>query len=112
MAAHAHEQYQLEDVIEMPGFKPSHEVKAMLDDADVFCCRRLPARMAIAEGIPVADGGDGGRIPVVSTARYSELRYGKSGWLVPENDAQALAARLAEFSRIDHDTLESVITRP
>ncbi|KSB82160.1 hypothetical protein LFZ30_09685, partial [Salmonella enterica subsp. enterica serovar Moscow str. SA20061414] len=30
------EQYQLEDVIEMPGFKPSHEVKAMLDDADVF----------------------------------------------------------------------------
>ncbi|MEA7520314.1 hypothetical protein ONQ60_27580, partial [Salmonella enterica subsp. enterica serovar Virginia] len=34
-----------------------------------------------------------------------------SGWLVPENDAQALAARLAEFSRIDHDTLESVITR-
>ncbi|MDI4751544.1 glycosyltransferase, partial [Salmonella enterica subsp. enterica serovar Anatum] len=30
------EQYQLEDVVEMPGFKPSHEVKAMLDDADVF----------------------------------------------------------------------------
>lgn len=41
------EQYQLEDVIEMPGFKPSHEVKAMLDDADVFYCRRLPVRMAI-----------------------------------------------------------------
>lgn len=41
------EQYQLEDVIEMSGFKPSHEVKAMLDDADVFCCRRLPVRMAI-----------------------------------------------------------------
>ncbi|EGQ4825456.1 colanic acid biosynthesis glycosyltransferase WcaL, partial [Salmonella enterica subsp. enterica serovar Montevideo] len=32
-------------------------------------------------------------------------------WLVPEHDTQALAARLAEFSRIDHDTLESVITR-
>ncbi|MGK4733894.1 glycosyltransferase, partial [Salmonella enterica] len=30
------EQYQLQDVIEMPGFKPSHEEKAMLDDADVL----------------------------------------------------------------------------
>jgi colanic acid/amylovoran biosynthesis glycosyltransferase len=32
------EQYELEGYVEMPGFKPSHEVKAMLDEADVFCC--------------------------------------------------------------------------
>jgi colanic acid/amylovoran biosynthesis glycosyltransferase len=30
------EQYQLEDYVDMPGFKPSHEVKVMLDEADVF----------------------------------------------------------------------------
>ena len=33
------EQYQLDDVIEMPGFKPSHQVKEMLEQADVFLLR-------------------------------------------------------------------------
>ncbi|WP_235786558.1 glycosyltransferase, partial [Salmonella enterica] len=109
------EQYQLEDVIEMPGFKPSHEVKAMLDDADVFLSAvdyRYGWRYGRYSGS--ADGGDGVGIPVVSTVHSGipELvEAGKSGWLVPEHDTQALAARLAEFSRIDHDTLESVITR-
>ncbi|EEE1466301.1 colanic acid biosynthesis glycosyltransferase WcaL, partial [Salmonella enterica subsp. enterica serovar Kentucky] len=109
------EQYQLEDVIEMPGFKPSHEVKAMLDDADVFLLPSITGTDGDMEGIPVAlmEAMAVG-IPVVSTVHSGipELvEAGKSGWLVPENDAQALAARLAEFSRIDHDTLESVITR-
>lgn len=109
------EQYQLEDVIEMPGFKPSHEVKAMLDDADVFLLPSITGTDGDMEGIPVAlmEAMAVG-IPVVSTVHSGipELvEAGKSGWLVPENDAQALAARLAEFSRIDHDTLGSVITR-
>ncbi|ECY3258123.1 glycosyltransferase, partial [Salmonella enterica subsp. enterica serovar Alachua] len=109
------EQYQLEDVVEMPGFKPSHEVKAMLDDADVFLLPSITGTDGDMEGIPVAlmEAMAVG-IPVVSTVHSGipELvEAGKSGWLVPENDAQALAARLAEFSRIDHDTLESVITR-
>ncbi|VDZ78112.1 glycosyltransferase [Salmonella bongori] len=39
------------------------------------------------------------------------VEAGKSGWLVPENDAQALAARLEIFSRIDHDTLKPVVQR-
>jgi colanic acid/amylovoran biosynthesis glycosyltransferase len=46
------EQYQLDDVIHMPGFKPSHEVKAMLDEADLFYCRRSPVWMAIWKGFP------------------------------------------------------------
>ncbi len=45
----------------MPGFKPSHEVKAMLDDADVF----LPPSVTGADGdirySGGADGSDGGR---------------------------------------------------
>ncbi|MBF3355155.1 glycosyltransferase, partial [Leptospira borgpetersenii serovar Hardjo-bovis] len=66
-------------------------------------------------GMPVVvmDGMAGG-IPVVSTVHSGIPELGeavKPGWLVPENDAQALAARLAEFSRIDDDTLGSVITR-
>ncbi|STI33641.1 putative colanic acid biosynthesis glycosyltransferase [Escherichia coli] len=45
------EQYQLEDVVEMPGFKPSHEVKAMLDDADVFLLPSVTGADGDMEGI-------------------------------------------------------------
>ncbi|MCY0604019.1 glycosyltransferase, partial [Klebsiella pneumoniae] len=48
------EQYQLEDVLEMPGFKPSHEVKAMLDDADVFLLPSVTGADVDMEGIQVA----------------------------------------------------------
>ncbi|MGS9092364.1 glycosyltransferase, partial [Salmonella enterica subsp. enterica serovar Infantis] len=87
------------------------EVKAMLDDADVFLLPSIPGTDGDMEGIPVAlmEAMAVG-IPVGSTVHSGipELvEAGKSGWLVPEKDAQALAARLAEFSWIDHDTLES-----
>lgn len=109
------EQYQLDEVIEMPGFKPSHEVKAMLDKADVFLLPSITGADGDMEGIPVAlmEAMAVG-IPVVSTVHSGipELvDAGKSGWLVPENDAPALAARLAAFSRIDHQTLEPVVQR-
>lgn len=55
------EQYQLEDVIEMPGFKPSHEVKAMLDDADVFAAVDYRYGWRYGRYSGSADGGDGGR---------------------------------------------------
>ena len=38
----------------MPGFKPSHEVKAMLDDADVFLLPSVTGADSDMEGIPVA----------------------------------------------------------
>lgn len=67
------------------------------------------------EGIPVAlmEAMAVG-IPVVSTVHSGipELvDAGKSGWLVPENDARALAQQLVSFSQIDHRTLEPVIQR-
>ncbi|EGD7457830.1 colanic acid biosynthesis glycosyltransferase WcaL, partial [Shigella flexneri] len=88
------EQYQLEDVVEMPGFKPSHEVKEMLDDADVFLLPSVTGADGDMEGIPVAlmEAMAVG-IPVVSTLHSGipELvEADKSGWLLPENDARAL----------------------
>ena len=109
------EQYQLEDVVEMPGFKPSHEVKVMLDDADVFLLPSVTGADGDMEGIPVAlmEAMAVG-IPVVSTLHSGipELvEADKSGWLVPENDARALAQRLAAFSQLDTDELAPVIKR-
>ncbi|MEC9696054.1 colanic acid biosynthesis glycosyltransferase WcaL [Escherichia marmotae] len=109
------EQYQLEDVVEMPGFKPSHEVKAMLDDADVFLLPSVTGADGDMEGIPVAlmEAMAVG-IPVVSTLHSGipELvEADKSGWLVPENDARALAQRLAAFSQLDVDKLAPVVKR-
>ncbi|EOT9663181.1 colanic acid biosynthesis glycosyltransferase WcaL [Escherichia coli] len=109
------EQYQLEDVVEMPGFKPSHEVKAMLDDADVFLLPSVTGADGDMEGIPVAlmEAMAVG-IPVVSTLHSGipELvEADKSGWLVPENDARALAQRLAAFSQLDTDELAPAVKR-
>ena len=109
------EQYQLEDVVEMPGFKPSHEVKAMLDNADVFLLPSVTGADGDMEGIPVAlmEAMAVG-IPVVSTLHSGipELvEADKSGWLVPENDARALAQRLAAFSQLDSDELAPVVKR-
>lgn len=109
------EQYQLEDVVEMPGFKPSHEVKAILDDADVFLLPSVTGADGDMEGIPVAlmEAMAVG-IPLVSTLHSGipELvEADKSGWLVPENDARALAQRLAAFSQLDTDELAPVIKR-
>ncbi|HFV9243174.1 TPA: colanic acid biosynthesis glycosyltransferase WcaL [Enterobacter bugandensis] len=107
------EQYQLDDVVEMPGFKPSHEVKAMLDEADVFLLPSVTGADGDMEGIPVAlmEAMAVG-IPVVSTLHSGIpelIKSDHSGWLVPENNAMALADRLAAFSDIDQQVLEPVL---
>lgn len=109
------EQFQLEDVIEMPGFKPSHEVKAMLDEADVFLLPSITGADGDMEGIPVAlmEAMAVG-IPVVSTVHSGIpelIDAGHSGWLVPENDAEALAQRLASFGVMEKTDLAPVVTR-
>ncbi|MCS2154930.1 colanic acid biosynthesis glycosyltransferase WcaL [Scandinavium goeteborgense] len=109
------EQYQLEDVIEMPGFKPSHEVKAMLDEADVFLLPSITGADGDMEGIPVAlmEAMAVG-IPVVSTVHSGIpelIDAGESGWLVPENDAASLADRLSAFGGFDQQALQPVVTK-
>lgn len=107
------EQYQLEGFVEMPGFKPSHEVKAMLDEADVFLLPSVTGADGDMEGIPVAlmEAMAVG-IPVVSTVHSGIpelIEPGHSGWLVPENNALALADRLAAFSHIEQQELAPVL---
>lgn len=107
------EQYQLDSHVEMPGFKPSHEVKAMLDEADLFLLPSITGTDGDMEGIPVAlmEAMAVG-IPVVSTVHSGIpelIEPGHSGWLVAENDALALADQLAAFGDIDNDTLTPVV---
>ncbi|ADO47906.1 colanic acid biosynthesis glycosyltransferase WcaL [[Enterobacter] lignolyticus] len=109
------EQYQLEEVVEMPGFRPSHEVKAMLEAADVFLLPSITGADGDMEGIPVAlmEAMAVG-IPVVST-RHSGIPElidsGVSGWLVAESDAAALARQLSELSTADVSGLGPVVQR-
>ncbi|MGS9064510.1 glycosyltransferase, partial [Salmonella enterica subsp. enterica serovar Infantis] len=76
-----------------PGVNPSHEVQALLEDADVVVLPSLTGPDGDREGIPVAllEAMAVG-IPVVSTVHRGIpdlVEAGKSGWLVPDNDAQA-----------------------
>ena len=109
------EQYQLEDRVEMSGFKPSHEVKAMLDDADVFLLPSITGADGDMEGIPVAlmEAMAVG-IPVLSTVHSGIpelIDSGHSGWLVDENDARALAEKLRVLGRMDEQSLQPVLAR-
>lgn len=109
------EQHQLEEKVEMCGFRPGHEVKAMLDDADVFLLPSITGADGDMEGIPVAlmEAMAVG-IPVVSTLHSGIpelIDNGASGWLVAENDAAALASRLVAFRTLDEETLASVLHR-
>jgi len=109
------EQYQLDDVVEMSGFRPSHEVKAMLETADVFLLPSITGADGDMEGIPVAlmEAMAVG-LPVVST-RHSGIPElidsGESGWLVAENDAAALARQLGELSTASASGLGPVVQR-
>lgn len=109
------EQYQLEDRVEMPGFKASHEVKALLDEADVFLQPSVTGSNGDMEGIPVAlmEAMAVG-IPVLSTVHSGIpelIDSGHSGWLVAENDAQALADKLRTLGQMDTQTLLPVLQR-
>ena len=99
----------------MPGFKPSHEVKAMLDDADVFLLPSVTGADGDMEGIPVAlmEAMAVG-IPVLSTVHSGIpelIDSGHSGWLVAENDPKALADKLRALGHMDQQSLQPVLAR-
>ena len=108
------EQNQLDDVVFMPGFKPNHEVKAMLDQADLFLLPSVTGEDGDMEGIPVAlmEAMAVG-IPVVSTVHSGIpelIDAGESGWLVPEYDAVALADQLQAFASVEEEQLRPMLT--
>lgn len=109
------EQLQLEDVVFMPGFKPSHEVKAMLDQADLFLLPSVTGEDGDMEGIPVAlmEAMAVG-IPVVSTVHSGIpelIDADESGWLVPEKDAFALADTLQAAASVSEGDLQLMLAR-
>ncbi len=109
------EQCQLDAEVIMPGFKPTHEVKAMLDEADLFLLPSVTGADGDMEGIPVAlmEAMAVG-IPVVSTfhSGIPELiDADESGWLVPENDPTALADKLEAFTTLRAGTLAPMLDK-
>ncbi|NIF24604.1 glycosyltransferase [Candidatus Pantoea multigeneris] len=93
----------LAESVTMPGFKPQEEIRQALSEADIFLLPSKTAADGDMEGIPVAlmEAMAAG-LPVVSTfhSGIPELiEDGVSGWLVPEDDAEALANTLLHLSQ-------------
>ncbi|MCX8956457.1 glycosyltransferase [Erwinia psidii] len=97
----------LDDCVNMVGFKPQEEIKRYLDQADIFLLPSLTAADGDMEGIPVAlmEAMAVG-LPVVSSdhSGIPELvEHNVSGWLAPEGDAQALGALLLKLANSEVD---------
>ena len=97
----------MEDCVSMPGFKPQEEIRRALSEADIFLLPSKTAADGDMEGIPVAlmEAMAVG-LPVVSTfhSGIPELiEYNVSGWLVEEDDPEALAETLLKLSQGEVD---------
>ncbi|MCW0310812.1 D-inositol-3-phosphate glycosyltransferase [Pantoea ananatis] len=93
---------KMDDCVTMPGFKPQEEIRQALNQADIFLLPSKTAADGDMEGIPVAlmEAMAVG-LPVVSTfhSGIPELiENDVSGWLVKEDDAEALAETLLKLS--------------
>lgn len=97
----------MEDCVSMPGFKPQDEIRRALSEADIFLLPSKTAADGDMEGIPVAlmEAMAVG-LPVVSTfhSGIPELiENNVSGWLVEEDDPEALAGTLLKLSQGEVD---------
>lgn len=97
----------MEDCVTMPGFKPQNEIRKALSEADIFLLPSKTAADGDMEGIPVAlmEAMAVG-LPVVSTfhSGIPELiENNVSGWLVEEDDPEALADTLLKLSQGEVD---------
>lgn len=93
----------MEDCVSMTGFKPQEEIRRALSEADIFLLPSKTAADGDMEGIPVAlmEAMAVG-LPVVSTfhSGIPELiENNVSGWLVDEDDPEALAETLLKLSQ-------------
>ena len=102
----------MEDCVTMPGFKPQNEIRKALSEADIFLLPSKTAADGDMEGIPVAlmEAMAVG-LPVVSTfhSGIPELiENNVSGWLVEEDDPEALADTLLKLSQGEVDVVPVV----
>ncbi|PHP91984.1 colanic acid biosynthesis glycosyltransferase WcaL [Pantoea agglomerans] len=102
----------MEDCVSMPGFKPQEEIRRALSEADIFLLPSKTAADGDMEGIPVAlmEAMAVG-LPVVSTfhSGIPELiENNVSGWLVEEDDPEALAETLLKLSQGEVDVVPVV----
>ena len=86
------------DRVHFAGWRPQHEVRDIMDDADVLVAASVTAASGDQEGIPnaVKEGMALG-LPVLSTLHSGIPELvddGVSGFLVPERDEGALVARI------------------
>ena len=86
----------------------------MLEQADVFLLPSITGRDGDMEGIPVAlmeamAVGIPGIFNVDKGGIPELVESGKSGWRHSENDAQALAERLAVFSLLDSKQVQPIV---
>jgi len=97
----------MEDCVSMPGFKPQEEIRRALSEADIFLLPSKTAADGDMEGIPVAlmEAMAVG-LPVVSTFHSGMpelIENNVSGWLVEEDDPEALAETLLKLSEGEVD---------
>lgn len=93
--------FNLNGKVILSGFKSQNEIRDILNDSNVFLLPSKTSKTGDMEGIPVAlmEAMAIG-VPVVSSyhSGIPELvKNEHSGWLVPENDYQALAAILTSL---------------
>jgi glycosyltransferase involved in cell wall biosynthesis len=101
---------QLHLNVTFTGALPSHEVRAQLQQARVFCLPSVTAANGDAEGLPIAilEAQSCG-VPVITSARgavQEAVLNRVNGYCVPENDTNQLAASLLELLSNENQLLE------
>jgi colanic acid/amylovoran biosynthesis glycosyltransferase len=92
------EKYRLGDRVTMPGFIPHREVPGLLAQADLLVMPSVIAPSGDRDGIPnVVLEALAHELPVVASAVSGlpeVILAGETGWLVPPEDPEALAAAI------------------
>lgn len=94
-------QLGLSDRVSFPGWTPQDEVQRAMRDADIFVLPSITGSDGRTEGQGLAlQEAQATGLPVVATYHNGfpeNIESGRTGFLVPENDPEALAGALAEL---------------
>jgi glycosyltransferase involved in cell wall biosynthesis len=96
-------EYNLSQQVSLLGFVPHRQVPVLLGQADLFIMPCTVDKAGDRDGIPVAIlEAMAQEVPVVATSVSGipeAVQMGKTGWLTPPDDPQALAAAMLEALR-------------